>query len=375
MRRSNILGVGTSSAKLFLSLRDVNSPQQIDAYLDMQHSLLPLGLCVGAIVDLTHTRTRITNRLDRIYLVESSTTCTESHPFAMSSFNLATPITSLRVVSPSQNTNAAQHRDVVSTETAEARKRQALFGRLKRVYIGDLLLAQHRHVGSGNGGRNSAEGMNHPPVPMNMIFRFDVSVVNIIYAKVDATGTAMDWEMSCMVDDGTGQATLYLDDDLMQRFLCLSRADISQIESLARESLAPQRARADTGGIGEAGRSGGGGRHGGVLEYSSARRMQAAPRVFGTLSSVQLHGTPSVAFSRRINRQYLLRPLVVYATIKPLLPSPQCRSRTSNIDLGNNSTVSTQTLPKLYLKGVHLEEAAPDFSLQCWPTPGTVKRR
>ena len=139
------------------------------------------------------------------------------------------------------------------------------------------------------------------------------------------------WEMSCLVDDGTGQGVLLLEDSaLVHQFLKLSRIKVSEIEEIATRA------------------------NNHILEFSSARRahlVQRVPLVTSTGTVTQQTETPSQQFGRRIDRPHLLRQLVVYGIVQEV-----GKNTTTTIDLGNNLKVRSKSLGRLLIRGVALEE-------------------
>ena len=352
-----LLGVGTPSARLFLSLRDVSGPQRIDAYLDVQNMVLPLGLRCGAVVELTYTQTRLTNQQDRIYLVE---TYTKTAPMENSPLPPRC-ITALRVCSLAECPHVAFPLERRNRRTLD------LLQTIPRSFIWSLFLACTR-TGSESaqhiaGGRAAVQKRHQRP-GLNAVLRLHVSIVSIIYLKIDARGQKVSspsslrsaetrpcsWVMTCIVDDGTGQATLNVNGrSLVCRALLMEHAEACAMENLARTH--PDAI-------------------GGVVEYSYARRFHRAQHIFGgVMAQGQMaRETPAMALSRRVDQNRLLRHVRVFSTLRQNLSTGVGRTggrgepgqegkQTSNIDIGNQTTVRTLTLPKLYLDALEIEES------------------
>ena len=257
--------MGTSSARLFLSLRDLNGPQRIDAYLDVQSIILPLGLQPGAVIQLAHVKTSFTNREDRIYLVE-----TFSEPTVEDHSHPSTLMTSLRVLPQ------VECKEVPYREERVPKHTLSLLRRVSKSFIWSLFFSEAcgRSNNGAVGERNKSLALKKTCMRpgLNSILRLDVCIVKVVYLNI-ATKTSSsskmfekwhnqpcDWQMSCLVDDGTGQATLHLRGrKLVRRTLMMDNTEAYKIENLAQTT--------------------------GILEYSSARRMQHAQHIFGYLGA------------------------------------------------------------------------------------------
>ena len=128
---------------------------------------------------------------------------------------------------------------------------------------------------------------------------------------------------------------------------------------------------------------------GGVLEYSYARRFQRAQHIFGgaTAQGQMARETPAMALSRRADQSRLLRPVRVYGILRQNLSTgvgyPGGRGdpvkkgkQTSTIDIGNQTTVRTLALPKLYLDALEMEELTNrNVTLSAWNALSLLKQR
>ena len=174
--------------------------------------------------------------------------------------------------------------------------------------------------------------------------------------------------MSCVVDDGTGQATLELHGATVHRLLRLSEREVREFEILARGTR-----RTTTSTTTDLISGGGGGGSPGMLEFSSARKVQAfAGRSHAGIAPVTTSssGVPRVApseiFCRCVDRPQLLRRVIVFGVVQRgfgLLTK-------TTIDLGNagnDSKVQSKTLSKMVVDCVHVEEMqAATTTLESW---------
>ena len=214
----------------------------------------------------------------------------------------------------------------------------------------------------------------HKRPGLNAIMRLDVCIVRVVYLKIAtikstsmetqnaSCGLPCNWQMSCVVADGTGQAMLHLRGrNLVRRTLMMDNTEACMIENLALSSDSANK---------------------GVLEYSSARKMQHTQHIYGYgLGQNQMvWDTPSMVLSRRVDLNGLLRPVTVYCRLSQGISSGQRlfegreqhngskpKRLISSIDMGNQTTVQTFTLRKIHLDAIDVEEStAESITRETW---------
>ena len=331
--------------------------------------ILPLGLRVGAIVDVLFTKTKLTNRQDRIYLVETYA------KISTLANRLPSLCTTIRVLPFSESPEVGYSEERLSKRNLD------LLRTIPQSFIWSLFSGRELNARGNQKARStrlSVSKQKHCRRPgLNTVMRLDVTIVRILYIKIKASGENMSpfissstslkscdkcpcsWYMSCIVDDGTGQATLNVDGrSLVCGALLMEHTEACNMENLAR-------AHPDA--------------VGGGIEYSDARRFQRAQHIYGIAigQSQMANETPAMALSRRVDNNSLLRPITVYCTLRQNISqgtesrNMQERStqvkRTSSIEIGNQTTVQTMTVPRLNLDAIEIEEpSARSVTLSAW---------
>ena len=326
-----------------MSLRDVHGSQTIDAYLKMPRCLLPLGLKAGVTIDLYNIKMKLATMKDKFYFID-------------------TIDTSIQTI------------DTLSKEHIHISNQLLQMYTLPTTYISNCFLNKDEYV-----------------LSTGLVRKFQINVVNIIYAKVDARGrnngtqnqqqhssqyqhlsqyqhssqqrnqhrhsttktrTSCLWELSCLVDDGTGQATLQMEGDQVLDILQIKDTEMVQMEQRAKSTLSrPLLSSSMASSSSSSSSSSSLLRNcGGVLEFSSSRRDSVYDRSLKT-SEGKVITTPEQHFGRCVDRSLLLRPLIIYGAIQPI-----SRPTTTTIDLNPLSKVQTKALSKLIINGRRIEE-------------------